>query len=169
MSEPIPCPCCGESGRPRADDSRPLGLAGLHTGAQGDGSMGVHCYGCNLLMRVHLPDNWPADIKPGDMRALQLKMLAEAVAKWNRRARPAKCENGTEVELIGRDIERGCKAWRCTCGGYAGRATCTEEECRLYGCGRDVPGSECCAVAFVCGLCGKRYVGAREAPEMEDF
>lgn len=64
------------------------------------------------------------------------------------------------------DIERGETGIKCECGGYAELVDCTEDECAAFGCGRDTPGNECCAVAFVCGVCGKRYAGAQPAPEM---
>ena len=66
-------------------------------------------------------------------------------------------------------VERTCDAIKCECGGYCERVDCTEEECKKYGCGRDEPGNECCSIAFVCCVCGQRYAGCREAPEMEDF
>ena len=64
-------------------------------------------------------------------------------------------------------IERGTQYVRCECGAIAVLTSCTEEECDKYGCGRDVPGNECCAVAFLCDKCGKRYVGTKEAPDMD--
>lgn len=67
------------------------------------------------------------------------------------------------------DIDRETKAIECGCGGYAGIVDCTEDECNKYGCGRDVPGRECCARAFVCKICGKRFVGAAPAPDMDNF
>ena len=50
------------------------------------------------------------------------------------------------------------------CSGYAERVTTTSEERKEFGCFRDAWG-ECCARAFVCKVCGKRIVGAAEAPE----
>ena len=67
------------------------------------------------------------------------------------------------------EVTRGRDAVPCECGGYCDRVDCTTEECREYGCGRDKPGRECCAVAFVCRLCGTRYVGSAEAPDMDYF
>lgn len=57
---------------------------------------------------------------------------------------------------------------KCQCGGFCDLVNSTTDECKRYGCGRDTPGFECCAVAFVCCLCGQRYVGKREAPEYRD-
>lgn len=64
------------------------------------------------------------------------------------------------------DIERDTDSIPCDCGGYCDSVDCTEEECREYGCGRDAPGSECCARAFVCRLCKKRYPMSAPAPEL---
>lgn len=65
------------------------------------------------------------------------------------------------------EIERDTDAVKCSCKGYAGRVDCTVEECRELGCGRDTPQYQCCARAFVCELCGQRYIGTAPAPEME--
>lgn len=69
----------------------------------------------------------------------------------------------TETVELTDDLERGTSGIPCTCNGYAERVDCTDEEDRKYGCGR----KRCCAVAFVCRVCGKRLVGSYEAPEME--
>lgn len=58
-------------------------------------------------------------------------------------------------------------AIKCKCGGYAERVDATVEECEEFGCGRDTPSYQCCARAFVCNICGERYHGSAEAPEME--
>jgi hypothetical protein len=63
-------------------------------------------------------------------------------------------------------LPRDKDALRCKCGGYAEAVDSTIEECKEFGCGRDRPGDECCARAFVCVLCGTRYAGSSEAPEM---
>lgn len=63
-------------------------------------------------------------------------------------------------------IERGESSVPCECGGYCDSVDCTEDECEAHGCGRDRPGSECCAVAFVCRICKQRYAGCQPAPEM---
>jgi hypothetical protein len=61
------------------------------------------------------------------------------------------------------DHEAGAKCPRC--GGYAEPVDATPEEIASdLNCGRL---SECCCAAFVCGLCGTRIVGNREAPEMD--
>lgn len=67
------------------------------------------------------------------------------------------------------NIERETEAIECECGGYCERVDCTEEECAKYGCGRDSPGGECCARAFVCKVCGKRYAASAPAPDMDYF
>jgi hypothetical protein len=64
-------------------------------------------------------------------------------------------------------IPREAKGLPCKCGGYAAEVAATARECEDYGCGRDRPGSQCCAAAFVCRLCRGRIFGHREAPEME--
>ena len=65
-------------------------------------------------------------------------------------------------------IERGTEAIECKkCHGFAERVDCTAEECATFTCGRDSPGRECCARAFVCKACGQRYAGKQAAPEME--
>lgn len=71
-----------------------------------------------------------------------------------------------DLRDIRHNIDRGAVGVPCSCGGYAGAVDSTAEECRQYGCGRDRPGSECCAAAFVCRICGKRIVGSYEAPEI---
>ena len=63
------------------------------------------------------------------------------------------------------DIGRGIDAIKCSCGGYAGEADCTEDEIKgSLNCGRSWA---CCVAAFVCALCGKRHLRRREAPEMD--
>lgn len=53
----------------------------------------------------------------------------------------------------------------CTieCNGYAPEVEPNEIEEKAYGCGR----KGCCAVAFVCLNCETRYVGSKDAPEMD--
>lgn len=51
------------------------------------------------------------------------------------------------------------------CNGYADAGDITREEVKKYQtCGRSYA---CCVEAFVCRLCGKRFIGMLEAPEME--
>ena len=71
--------------------------------------------------------------------------------------------------FAGWDLPREAQGIKCVaCGtGYAEIVESTAEECRKYGCGRDRPGWECCAAAFVCAACGVRNVGQRRAPEMD--
>jgi hypothetical protein len=70
-----------------------------------------------------------------------------------------------DPDLVHFGISRAAEALPCKCGGYADKVASTEAECREFGCGRDVPGAECCAAAFSCRLCGGRIRGKREAPE----
>ena len=62
------------------------------------------------------------------------------------------------------ELERRTEAIKCECGGYAERVKCTPEEIKQYNCGRTY---ECCSRAFVCCMCGTRWVGAAEAPEAD--
>jgi len=63
-------------------------------------------------------------------------------------------------------IKRELDSIKCICGGYAERVDCTTEELELYNCGRPY---ECCARAFQCCVCKKRYVGNAQAPDMDNF
>lgn len=96
------------------------------------------------------PGDWP-EVRPG-MRAGAIGVRLSYALLWRH-------------ERIARESE----AVGCSCGGRARRAGCTEDEIYQYGCGRDRVGAECCARAFVCALCGRRYACKVEAPEMEDF
>ncbi len=60
-----------------------------------------------------------------------------------------------------KEVDRGESGVKCECGGYAERVELTPEEKRKYDCS-----SGCCGRAFVCVLCGNRYVGSAESPEM---
>lgn len=63
-------------------------------------------------------------------------------------------------------IERYDHAIECECHGYAKRETSTrEEDIAAGGCGR----FDCCTAAFVCQVCGKRWIATLPAPEMEDY
>lgn len=60
--------------------------------------------------------------------------------------------------------DRHDTAIECECHGYAKREDSTrEEDLAAGGCGR----FGCCTAAFVCQLCGKRWVANLPAPEME--
>lgn len=62
------------------------------------------------------------------------------------------------------DIERDTQGIRCeACGGYAESMQPSDDEDAQFGCGS----RRCCSRAFVCGLCGTRWVGRAPAPEME--
>lgn len=66
------------------------------------------------------------------------------------------------------NLPKGVEAYPCDCGGYCDLVSSTEDECRNFGCGFDRPGHECCARSFVCRICGSRYAGSSESPEMEE-
>jgi hypothetical protein len=70
----------------------------------------------------------------------------------------------TTVKLA-EPIDRDAATIECECGSRAVRVPCILNECIEYGCGRDNPGQECCARAFQCLSCGKRFVGTAEAPD----
>ena len=68
------------------------------------------------------------------------------------------------TEAVGRDAD----GVRCECGGYGGRDVhMTMSEIENRSCGRDEPTWQCCSRAFVCGVCGTRWLGMAEAPEMK--
>jgi hypothetical protein len=68
--------------------------------------------------------------------------------------------------LDGGVVGRNVFGMKCpSCKGHADEVDCTPEEIAgPKNCGRPWA---CCVAAFVCGLCGKRIVARREAPEME--
>ena len=63
-------------------------------------------------------------------------------------------------------FRRDCTGAPCPyCNGYADRVDATESEIAQHqACGRNYA---CCIDAFVCRLCGLRFVGELVAPEME--
>jgi hypothetical protein len=62
------------------------------------------------------------------------------------------------------NVERYDKAIECECHGYAAREASTrEEDLAAGGCGR----IGCCTAAFVCRVCGTRWIVSLPAPEME--
>jgi hypothetical protein len=71
-----------------------------------------------------------------------------------------------ETVKLRESVERGTKAVKCPCGGYAGEVDVTPEEDAEFGCGGAVG---CCSAAFVCAICGNRLVGGVEAPDMDSF
>ena len=68
------------------------------------------------------------------------------------------------IRLDGEDLPRERDAVKCECGGYAGLVDATDED-RAGGC-------KCCGRrlqmlrAFVCVICGQRYAGSADAPDM---
>lgn len=61
-----------------------------------------------------------------------------------------------------RFYSRGVEGAPCDCGGYGDLVEMTPDEERRYGCS-----AGCCGAAFVCRICGNRWAGYTEAPEME--
>ena len=64
-------------------------------------------------------------------------------------------------------VDRDESVIECSCGGAARRVKCSKAERDRWGCGRDSANWECCARAFVCKVCGKRYAGNAYAPDMD--
>jgi hypothetical protein len=69
-----------------------------------------------------------------------------------------------DQHTLSEQVDRFVSAIPCPCGGYADRTCCTAEELERFNCGMPW---ECCARAFVCRACHRRFVGRAEAPEME--
>lgn len=64
-----------------------------------------------------------------------------------------------------RDLPRSATSAPCpNCNGYSDEAECTDDEVAMQSCGRRYA---CCISAFVCRLCGTRFVARLEAPEMD--
>lgn len=63
--------------------------------------------------------------------------------------------------------DRGQSGLECpSCYGYCERVESTQEEVRSdLNCGRSYA---CCCVAFLCKVCGKRWVGQQPSPEMNE-
>ena len=70
-------------------------------------------------------------------------------------------QGGTAASVIAGYVDASANAYPCRCGGYCDRAKPTPDEEREHGC--RVEG--CCSRAFVCRVCGARYVGRAEAPD----
>jgi hypothetical protein len=71
-------------------------------------------------------------------------------------------------ELPDLNLERDDDGIKCKCGGYAERDhKMTAEELRGRTCGRDTEIYQCCARAFVCAVCGTRWLGMAPAPDMD--
>jgi hypothetical protein len=74
----------------------------------------------------------------------------------------------TPAKELSERVLRDAEGVKCDCGGFAERdPRMTREEIGDRGCGRDGPDYQCCARAFVCVLCGTRWLGTAEAPEMD--
>ena len=72
------------------------------------------------------------------------------------------------VRKFSNAVERTAAAIKCECGGHAERDhNMTVAEIDGRSCGRDTETYQCCARAFVCAICGTRWLGVAEAPEME--
>lgn len=63
------------------------------------------------------------------------------------------------------NVARESEGAPCLCKGYADRQyeEPTAEEIKAHDCGR---GWSCCTAVFKCRLCGMRFVGKLDAPEM---
>lgn len=90
------------------------------------------------------------------------KQMTEKAENFVERVRLA---NAPRVEVMSGYAPRTTEGISCTCGGYSQRVACTEEEIQRYG--NCLAGGECCARAFLCGVCGIRWVGTAEAPESD--
>lgn len=101
-----------------------------------------------------------------DIEDLLTTALAKEGIAFPPRAEDVRNAIKVDAKPLPEDIERGQSAIKCQCGGFCDRVDCLENECHKFGCGRDMPGRECCAVAFVCCKCATRYAGAQPAPEM---
>lgn len=85
------------------------------------------------------------------------------------------CEQEPDGRKTVRDgftyLGRELAAVPCQCGGYCDRVPCTQEEMNEHGCRSDRHKAEtyerpaCCARAFVCRVCGRRYAGSAESPD----
>ena len=74
----------------------------------------------------------------------------------------------TDTKELAESLERGTDAVKCECGGYCEACEYTDDEARKYGCGRELIFKyQCCVAAFKCVICGTRYVGRFEAPDMD--
>lgn len=67
---------------------------------------------------------------------------------------------------VARDLPLDTVAAACRCNGYADKTADgpTAEEIARYDCGR---GWACCTAAFRCRLCGLRFIGTLQAPDLE--
>lgn len=71
---------------------------------------------------------------------------------------------GVSRELT-ESVQRRVDGIRCECGGYAERDhKMTQKEIEGRSCGRDTPTYQCCSRAFVCAVCGTRWLGTAKAP-----
>lgn len=72
-----------------------------------------------------------------------------------------------ESEYVATDLPRNTQGAPCICGGFADRQdeSPTPDEIRRHDCGRSYA---CCTGVFKCRVCGLRFIGAFEAPEMDD-
>ena len=78
---------------------------------------------------------------------------------------PTAATSGSNDGLaVAGNFKRDCDGAPCPhCNGYADRVDATKEEVKQYQtCGRSYA---CCIDAFVCRVCGKRFIGTLEAPE----
>lgn len=70
------------------------------------------------------------------------------------------------TQVVDIELKRDAAGAPCPCNGYADRDdSVTPEELSLQTCGSSFA---CCVAAFVCRLCGKRFVVRLPSPEWED-
>ncbi len=72
---------------------------------------------------------------------------------------------GAEPATFVGNLMRGSEGAPCKCNGYADQQedSPTPDEIKRYDCGRRYA---CCTAVFKCRLCGSRFIGGFEAPEI---
>jgi hypothetical protein len=98
------------------------------------------------------------------LESLNIRFSKQMTEKAENFAKRVRIANEPRVEVMTGHAPRGNGGIYCFCSGYATRVACTEEEIKRYG--NCMGGGECCARAFLCAVCGIRWVGTAEAPEM---
>lgn len=68
-------------------------------------------------------------------------------------------------EYTANGVSRDATGAPCKCGGFADRRdeSPTPDEIRRHDCGRSYA---CCTAVFKCRLCGLRFIGKLDSPEM---
>lgn len=101
----------------------------------------------------------------GRLESLNIGVSKQMTEKAENFAARVRLANEPRVEVMAGHAPREVEGISCTCNGYAHRVACTEAEIKRYG--DCMAGGECCARAFVCSVCGIRWVGTAEAPDMD--